>query len=422
MTPKTSPTSAIDLIALRRLEVDQNSAAVPPQGQGTLSIPAPQLQNPSSLGPLPLRPSSRIEALPMPVFATLAGFLEPYELAALSQDSRTTHAGTREALRQTADPEVRLANEYHQGLSALAMNSLVATPVAPSATDRMNDLRKASHRSGLKAFDNVHASFERRKADQQRNSDRPGNLARAALRIERDFAIGTDPAGCQMRAAVLNMELGRADKALEAFQRFVQLSPLPADAQFEDRFAQTELLLHYQANARQFDAVMVTCEIAMQQLRVDLSMSPAAAGRLQFLLGDALLRLGAPDAARTVLDKMAPRGTSYWLLKSRLAHAEGNEQECAVAAREYSSLLAPFDAGERDAFLVLLWGAVGDVDRALPCLERAVQGGNFGIIHDPLLDTLRGNEYFQMMQRRLHMTPAELAEVSFDPDSMARRT
>lgn len=416
MTPNKAPDkppTAIDLIALRRLEIDPEAAAIPPQQQGELSLPTALVAQPRAFAPLPLH-ASRLETMPVGVFHTLARFLEPADLAALAQNSSSLAPRVDETFRVFDGLAIR---QTHEGQEALRIHAAhMADPIAapgPAATsahDRMPHVHAAAQRNVSKALYRVAVACAHRTSERSDNENRPNRLHTRALRLQNEFESNTDRSGTAVKAAQLHLELGNTAQALQDFEWACARTPfvegLTPPAEIGARVADE---LRYKFYARDFESMQ-----GAMQAHLPPFMQRMAANQFHVLIGQAYLCLGDFEKAKQVLDMMQPAGLAFHWLNTLVAHSRGNAQEFSDAWQAYKPLAQMLTLDERAEPLALLWGWLGKADLALPHLEWAIKYGNVSLVHNPLLDPLRDDEYFQMLLRRFKLTPEILAQIPFE--------
>jgi tetratricopeptide (TPR) repeat protein len=136
--------------------------------------------------------------------------------------------------------------------------------------------------------------------------------------------------------------------------------------------------------------------------RYHASTDPTAAyGGDLWLWATALLETGHPDEAQALLEPLQPQLPNYAGLHGFLGVAAARQGDRATAERylqRLADLDGPYDRGDPEIQAASIHANLGDLDRAVELLEKAVTDG-FGdwieLHNDPFLEPLRGYPPFE---------------------------
>ncbi|WP_048440669.1 hypothetical protein [Caenimonas sp. SL110] len=317
----------------------------------------------------------------------MAGFFEPADFGALAPNSREVHALAEAAIE--ADPDLAQV----AAKAAILRARDLAGRAAATSIDRMDDLHVLVANSCLE----ICVAISRRRQDAWPNAQRLANLAADAGHALRDFE--NNPGAALQELVSVSMKLGRCEQAIE----LVRLTP-DANPDLEPHY-NSRALAHLQLMARQFPQAVVTATHALEIIGADDIDSRRLF--LQVIVAANLCQ-GQFAEARKFLDQLTADGQPAFGLQAMLAHSRGDKPACDKALEAFLETDPPH------AELAELYGWQGHVDLALHHLKFAVADEGEQIVHSPMLDPIRHNEYFQMTLRQLKLSPADLAGITFD--------
>ncbi|HEX3122471.1 MAG TPA: tetratricopeptide repeat protein [Rhodanobacteraceae bacterium] len=210
---------------------------------------------------------------------------------------------------------------------------------------------------------------------------------------EREFvrALQLDPTQARPRGiyAWFLITTGRADQGLEQGRKSQAVEPLNVEI--------NELVGQSLFFARRF-------EQAVAQLRTTLDMDPNS-WLVHAFLGRALQELGRNDDAIAELRRAVELEDDVPEARAALAAAYARAGKRNEAERELAILQTRAAQGFVPSFVfTMVYAAMGEEDRALGFLERAIAAREFyatGIGVDPSVDSLRESPRFKELMRRV---------------------
>lgn len=245
-------------------------------------------------------------------------------------------ATIKRALKEPQDPEVAC---HHNGAGATRYRWLIMSDQLPEARSTVNALLREVRRRGMVESE-VH--FVRLLAETELRSGHCGralDLARESMRLARDSGIGEIP------SAVLNSLAeasgGDTDRALALAREAVEQAEQVGDQMYVSRGLTA--LGHAQLVAGNAEAAVQSLR-RVRELEQGLGITDPARGRWHGDLAEALVRIGATDEARQLLDVAR-------------AHALRLGRESVLAVLDRAEALLRAARGEHEAALAQLTSA-----------------------------------------------------------------
>lgn len=203
-------------------------------------------------------------------------------------------ATIKRALKEPQDPQVAC---HHNGPGATRYRWLIMSDQLPEARSTVNALLREVRRRGMVESE-VH--FVRLLAETELRSGHCGralDLARESMRLARDSGIGEMPSA--VLASIAEASGGDVERALTLGREAVELAEQAGDQMYTSRGLTA--LGHAQLVAGDAEGAVHSLR-RVRELEHGLGITDPARGRWHGDLAEALVRIGALDEARQLLD------------------------------------------------------------------------------------------------------------------------